>query len=142
MAPTALQGSTANAPHSQTPRVACGPFPPKRGPDLLSAQPPAVIQELQQEARSALKRAQVWVVAAGTGVPTPGVPAPVVPALGPAGRDAGCIYLSSARWVGLGRTGWSQPCPPGPRCHPSLKEGEASGKSVPGGLWGSPSCPV
>lgn len=32
--------------------------------------------------------------------------------------------------------GWSQPCPPSPRCRPSLKEGEASGKSVSGGSGG------
>ncbi|KAI4539919.1 hypothetical protein MG293_010314 [Ovis ammon polii] len=48
---------TARLPGS---RVALGPLsPPKWGPDLLSEQPPSVIQELQQEARSALKRAQV-----------------------------------------------------------------------------------
>lgn len=51
-------------------------------------------------------------------------------------KDAGCPDPSSARRVGLGRMGWSQPCLLGPRCRPSLKEGEASGKSIPGGSGG------
>lgn len=51
-------------------------------------------------------------------------------------KDAGCTDPSSAGRVGLGRTGWSQPCSLRPRCHPSLKEGEASVKSVPVGSGG------
>ena len=117
-AATPLQSNTASAPGSQTPRATCGPrspSPPRRGPDLPSERPPAVIQQPQQGARR-LKRACVWVGGAAVGVLAPA----------PAGRTR--LHRPE-----LGRTGWGQPCPPGPRCCPSLKEGEASGKSVPGG---------
>lgn len=134
-AATPLQGSTANAPHGQTPRVTCGPrspFPSKMGP--RPSQRVAFHCHTGAAARSKEHPETSSGVGGGCshGHPSPGT----------CGRDAGCIDLSSARRVGLGRMGWSQPCPPGPHCHPSFKEGEASGKSVPGGLWGAPSCPV
>lgn len=114
-AATPVQSSTASAPCSQTPRATCGPrspSPPRRGPDLLSERPPAVIQQLQQGARSALKRACVWVGGAAVGVPAPA----------PAGRTR--LHRPE-----LGRTSWTWPhgvepaLPPEPPLPPQLEGG-------------------